>query len=358
MKLHFPDSVAHINLSVLLENLARIRSRTKAPYLLFVVKSNAYGHGAVQIARHAESHVDYFGVATVDEGIELRMAGVKKPILVFGVPGAQNAAAYGTHNLTATVSDVTHFSVLMDGTRYHLNVNTGMNRLGLAPDNLEEVRKLAVANQRLVCTGIYSHLATSDEPGSKEVVRQHQQFSDIRSQFAEITTAHLLNSGGIAFYGDLEPFEMVRTGMLPYGFTPGKTQPDWVQPVLEWRSKVVQLRPVRKGDGVSYGHTWRAERDGWLATVPVGYSDGIPRALSNRLKVFINGKQLPQVGNVTMDYIMVYSPEKPCIVGEEVILLGGEAESAASWAQNANSNLHEIFTRLSGERIHRSFSDY
>lgn len=356
MKLHFPNSYAEIDLPKITKNLKELRKRTGAEKILSVVKCNAYGHGAVRVARQAEPDVDWFGVAFVDEAIELRMGGIKKPILVFEVPSAKTAAAYQTHGLTATISDMTHFSILMDGTKYHLNFDTGMNRLGFSPSQAPEVRKMAVANQRLICSGIYSHYSMADDPGADEVVRQLNTFKKVLQHFEEIPLVHICNTGGAVHY-DLEPFDMIRTGLTQFGYAAGRVQPDWLDPVLTWKSKVVQVRKISKNESVSYGGTWTADKEGYIGTIPVGYGDGIPRSLSNKLKVFINGEMYPVVGNVTMDYIMVNLEDTKLPVESEVTIMGGDAWNASRWAEKAGSNVHEILTGLS-DRMARSYTDY
>lgn len=356
MKLHFPNSYAEIDLPKITKNLTELRKRTSAKKILSVVKCNAYGHGAVRVARQAEQNADWFGVASVDEAIELRMGGIKKPILVFEVPTSQTAAAYQTHGLTATISDKVHFSILMDGTKYHLNFNTGMNRLGFSSDQAADVRRLAVANQRLICSGIYSHFATADDPGSDEVLKQHKQFTSILEHFGEVPLVHICNTGGAVHY-DLDPFDMIRTGLSQVGYTSGRQQVDWLEPALTWKSKVVQVRKIRAGESVSYGGTWTATEDGYIGTIPVGYGDGVPRSLSNRLQVSVDGVLYPVVGNVTMDYIMINLGRKKMPAGVEVTILGGEAWDAAKWAEEAGTNVHEILTGLSG-RMARSYTDY
>lgn len=356
MKLHFPNSYAEIDLPTITKNLTELRKRTSAKKILSVVKCNAYGHGAVRVARQAEQNADWFGVASVDEAIELRMGGIKKPILVFEVPTSQTAAAYQTHGLTATISDKVHFSILMDGTKYHLNFNTGMNRLGFSSDQAAEVRRLAVANQRLICSGIYSHFATADDPGSDEVLKQHKQFTSILEHFGEVPLVHICNTGGAVHY-NLDPFDMIRTGLSQVGYTSGRQQVDWLEPALTWKSKVVLVRKIRAGESVSYGGTWTATEDGYIGTIPVGYGDGVPRSLSNRLQVSVDGVLYPVVGNVTMDYIMINLRKKKLPAGVEVTILGGEGWDAAKWAEEAGTNVHEILTGLSG-RMARSYTDY
>lgn len=355
MKNHFPNSYAEIDLNAILENIRSLKDRAPGKKVLSVVKCDAYRHGAVRVSKHIEEPVDWFGVATVDEGIQLRMGGIKKPILVFGVPNYDTAAAYHTHNLTATISHKTHFDILMDATRYHLNFDTGMGRLGFDSSDAEEVRALAVMNQRLVCSGVYSHYATSDDPGSDFVSVQHHRFKEIIRHFEEVPLKHMSNTGAVANY-DLDHFDMIRTGLGMLGYNPGKTRHSWLKPVLTWKSRLVQVRPIRKGSPVSYSSTWSAPDDGFLATVPLGYGDGIPRSLSNHLQVWIDGKFYPQVGNVTMDYVMVYLAGKRLPVDTEVTLFGGKGWNAADWAEHAGTNVHEILTNLTG-RVEKVYTD-
>lgn len=355
MKNHFPNSVAEVKLNKLTSNIHKIKEKSSAESILAVVKCDAYRHGAVKCARHVEDMVDYFAVATVDEAIELRMGRIKKPILVFGVPTDATAAAYQTHDLTATISHKVHFSTLMDGTKYHLNFDTGMGRLGFSPDESSEVRQLAVANQRLICSGIYSHYATADDPGSNFVIEQLNRFKHILNEFSEIPLVHMSNTGAAVNY-EVENFDMVRTGLGMLGYNSGQTRYDWLQPALQWSTKIAQLRYIRKDSPVSYSSTWKAPTDGWLATLPVGYGDGIPRSLSNRLKVSINGKLYPQVGNVTMDYIMVFMGDDKTSPGTKAELLGGHAWTAQDWAEHGSTNVHEVLTNITG-RVEKSYLD-
>lgn len=352
---HFPNSTAAINLNTLVQNLAFIKGKHPEKKILSVVKCNAYGHGAVEVAQHLEEHVDWLGVATVDEAIELRMARIQKPILVFGVPTAETASAYVTHNLTATISHEVHFSVLMDGTRYHLNFDTGMRRLGFTAGQADEVRRLAVANQRLVCSGIYSHFATADDPGSGFVLEQHHRFKEILLKFGEIPLVHMSNTGAGLHY-KFDHFDMIRTGLGLLGYNSGLTRVDGLKPAMIWKTNIVQVRPVKKGETVSYSRTWTCPDDGYLATLPVGYGDGIPRSVSNNLEVLVNGTLYPQVGNVTMDYVMVYLGQDSIQPRTEVTLLGGDGLNAYDWAERAGTNVHEILTMPTG-RVERVYMD-
>ncbi|MDZ7719369.1 MAG: alanine racemase [Balneolaceae bacterium] len=354
MKIHFPNSTAEIDLSTITKNLSSIKERSGGKKILAVVKCDAYSHNAVKVSSYIENRVDYLAVANVDEGIELRMGGIKKPILILGVPTYNNAAAYQTHNLTATISHQTHFSILMDGTFYHINFDTGMGRLGFKPNQAEEVRQLAVANQRLTCTGIYSHYATSDDPGSEFVKTQHDRFKKILEHFKEVPLVHMSNTGAVANYRELDHFDMIRTGLGMLGYNPGVTRHDWLIPALTWRSTIAQVRSIKKGEVVSYSSTWRCPEDGFLATLPVGYGDGVPRSLSNKLRVRIGDNMYPQVGNVTMDYIMVYLGQDQITTDQEAILMGKNSWTAHDWADKGNTNVHEIMTNIQ-ERVQREF---
>ena len=356
MNIHFSNSAAEVNLAVLTKNIIAIKQKHPGKKILSVVKCNAYAHGAVQCAKHLEEHVDWFGVATVDEGIELRMGGIKIPVLVFGVPTSETAASYVTHNLTATVSHAVHFSILMDGTRYHLNFDTGMRRLGFTPEEAGEVRKLAVANQRLVCSGIYSHFATADDPGSDFVLEQHRRFQKVTEHFKEVPLVHMSNTGAMLHY-DFNHFDMIRTGLGVLGYNSGRTIAEWLTPAMNWKTHIAQVRPVKKDETVSYSATWASPEDGFLATLPLGYGDGIPRSLSNKLEVYIDGKMYPLVGNITMDYVMVYLGKDQLKPGTEVSLMGAGGWNAAQWAEKAGTNVHEIFTNLNGGRIVWSYTE-
>lgn len=354
MKNNFPNSQATISLDKLSSNLEALKERVNQKKVMAVVKSNAYSHGAKPIARHIQDQVDYFATANVDEAIELRMSGITRPILVFGVPDYQTAAAYQTHGLTATISHLSHFSVLMDGTSYHLNFDTGMGRLGFRPEQAEEVRRFAIANSRLICSGIYSHYSSAEDGGSETVYSQHERFKSVLAFFEEVPLIHMSNTGAICNYSNIDHFDMVRTGAGMLGYNPGIARYDWLKPVLTWRSKVVQVRPLSKGDPVSYSSSWRAPEEGFLATIPVGYADGILRNMSNRLKVAINGKHYPQVGNVTMDYIMVFLGSNRIAAGTEVTLMGGEGLDAQQWAEVGETNAHEIMSNLKN-RVERVY---
>lgn len=349
----YSGSEATINLNTLSKNLEFLQQKSGNEQVIAVVKANAYGHGAVSISRHLEDKVSHLAVASVDEGIQLRKAGIEVPILVFGVPSDANAAAYKRYRLIATVSHPAHFDLLPAGTGYHLNFDTGMRRVGFFPAQLEEVLQAVRKHKDLDCRGIYSHYATADDPGSEFVHTQYELFKQIRAQFPSDIPAHMSNSAAVLHY-NVDHFDLIRVGIGLLGYAPGKIQPEGLIPALNWKTHAVLIRKINKGDRVSYGGTWEASHSGYLATLPVGYADGIPRALSNRLHVKIGKKMYPVVGNVTMDYCMVFLGDRRIKTGATVHLMGRHGWPANTWAEKANSITHEILCRLT-PRVRRRY---
>lgn len=312
--------------------------------IMAVVKSDAYGHGAIKVAEAMESKVGAFAVNAIQEGIELREAGITKPILVFEVPQKSMVRQYRVHNLTATFSAKEHFGWVPDGTSYHLNFDTGMGRLGFRPEQAEEIAELVDKRKELFCTGIYSHFATAHEPGSARVEMQHRKFNAIRSHFPEQLATHIANTGGTAFY-DTEQFNMVRLGIGLYGYAPGDIAIEGLQPVLSWNTFLAQIKKVRKGEAVSYGADWQAPEDGYLGIIPVGYEDGLRRNLGGKLRVTIGNENYPIVGSVTMNYSMVFLEKDNFEVGTAVKLLHS-GNNAYDWAQKLETIPYEILTSI------------
>ena len=334
-------------MSAIRHNLKVVRNKV-APgtKVMPVIKANAYGHGSIELANALQDDANWFAVNSVDEGIELRDAGIDLPILVFGVPDQETANLYSSYNLTATISNLEHFRLFPAGTEYHLNFNTGMGRLGLGANIVRQVKTVMENHSELMCTGIYSHFATSDNPGSYKAEEQIGRFGKICEAFPEQLLTHLSNTGGAVFYPDAA-FDMVRTGIGMYGYPPGETAIDDLRPALLWKSSLVQVNPIRKGETVSYGARWEAPDDGFIGIIPVGYEDGLKRVLSGKISFRIGEKQFPQVGNITMNYCMVYLGEKRLPEGAEVVLISPSANDVNNWAEFADTIPYEILTSLS-----------
>lgn len=341
------DSVITVDISAIRHNLQVIRklAGTEAE-MMPVVKANAYGHGSVEVAAALQNDVDRFAVNSVDEGVELRNQGIELPILVFGVPNNETANLYTDFNLTATVSEMSHFTILPAGTEYHLNFDTGMGRLGIHAGRADEAAEEMEKHSALICTGIYSHFATSDVPGSEKVLIQLKRFRKIRSQFPEQLTAHMANTGGACFY-EGTAFDLIRPGIGIYGYAPAEIEIEHVKPALNWSSKLVQVNPIAEGDTVSYGANWEAPRDGFVGVIPVGYEDGLKRVLSGKIHFRIDGKKYPQVGNITMNYCMVFLDQDHLPVGTRVELIRSSKNDLSHWAKLAGTIPYEILTSLS-----------
>lgn len=351
------NSTVHISLSHLRANLNSISKRLATGVrTLAVVKDNAYGHGAIPIAKALEDRVYGFCVARVEEGKALREVGITLPVLVFEIPTAKTADLYPKYDLTATVADMKTFDILAPGTSYHLNFDTGMRRLGILPSELHQAKKAISTRTDCTPAGIYTHLYMADIPENSEVFKQLSLFKSIRSEFPNEWLTHAANSGGVFYYPSSEvQFDAVRPGIGLYGYSPGSKKIEELQPVMEVHSVFDQVKPIRQGETVSYGAQWSAPFDGWIGVVPAGYSSGIPRRLSGQFTVFAAGKRYPQVGTITMDYFMVFLGKDRLEPGTPVQIMGQQSLNAAQWAQKAETITYEIITGINWE-IPRRYS--
>lgn len=351
-------SILTIHCTKLVHNLNAVKAQLKDGVKVYaVVKDNAYGHGIEGIAKYLAPKVDGFCVARVEEGITLRTIGIQNPILVFELPELEKASWFKEHNLIATVGDINDFDTLVEGTQYHINFDTGMGRLGIPYSQYELAIEKYKSSSQLTCTGIYTHFATADVANSEGVVSQLARFTEVRKVFPSNIMAHTANTGAIFNYSDLEiQFDAVRPGVCLYGYAPGSTKIDALIPVIEWESHILQTRAVQKGDTIGYGASWVAPEDGYIGTVPVGYSDGIQRRLGGKIQLKVNGKLYPQVGRITMDYIGIFTPTNDFHKGDKVTLLNDKELSAEVWAQLNETIPYEVTTALNS-RIKRVFKD-
>lgn len=339
------NSTVEINLSRLKKNLQKFREfLDPETNILAVVKADAYGHGAVEVAGTLEPWVEAFAVNDIHEGIELRKRGITKPLIVFEVPEKSMVTQYRVHNLTATVSAEEHFDWLPNGTSYHLNFDTGMGRLGFAPEEAKRISEMVKQYDHIFCTGIYSHFATADIPDSEFVAEQHRRFKTIRNYFPQELTAHIANTGATAFH-QCEQFNMVRLGIGLYGYAPGKAPIEGIAPILKWKSRLVQVKKIAAQTPVSYGSVWKAPMDGYLGIIPVGYSDGLKRSLSEKVSIKINQQTYPLVGTITMNYAMVFLGKDRYPTTTPVVLLYS-GNDAKDWASQIGTIPYEILTSI------------
>lgn len=368
---HRPTYV-EIDLAAIRHNLLEVRRRIRpGDRILAVVKADAYGHGAQRVAPALEAAgADLFGVAIVEEGIELRNAGVRQPILVLGgvYPGQELSTLQ--HELTPCLFDLDSARRLDNIAAaagviwpYHLKIDTGMGRIGFQADELAAVLPQLAALSHLRLEGVISHLALADDPPhpltSEQVAAFRTLLAQIRGAGFTPRDIHLGNSATI-FSRDIPECNVVRPGITLYGAAPSSFfagQLD-IQPVMSFRSRIALLKSVPAGTGISYGHRYRTTGPGLIASVPVGYADGYSRQLTNRGEVLVRGQRVPVAGTICMDWIMVDVTTIPGVrVGDTVTLLGrdnGHVISAEEWAGKVGTISYEIFCNVS-KRVPRIY---
>ncbi|TKJ37580.1 alanine racemase [candidate division LCP-89 bacterium B3_LCP] len=361
---------AVIDLGALRSNYQFLHKLAGERPIMAVVKANAYGHGLEETARVlVKEGVAYFGVGFLEEGIALRRAGIRTPILVLGGAVGYQAALFLEYDLDLTISSIALARQVAQEVRnkghsanVHLKIDTGMNRIGVSWQNAMPFIKEALSLEELNVVGIYSHLATSDESDTSYTKEQLQHFRKVLVELEElqrpIPRIHIANSGGLFFHEE-SLFNLVRLGISLYGCQPSDEldPPEGLTPVMSLVSEVVFVKRVPEGTPVSYGCTWKAPRETTIATVPIGYGDGYPRALSNKGQVLIRGERMPVVGTVCMDQLMVDCGETRVEVGDPVALIGAQgedrisAEEVASWLDTIS---YEVTTQVN-TRVPRVF---
>lgn len=355
------DSMYHseavVHLDRMGDNLAFLKEKIHSGVKqLAVVKADAYGHGAETVARYLQDKVDWFATASVHEAVALRDAGIRNPILVFAPPFGQTAPLYETHRLTAVVSHTDQFEILPEGIDCHLQFDTGMGRFGMNIDQVQEIKNKMAAYPGIHVSGIMTHYAGASEPGSETVGTQLKRFLSVRQQFDDDLLTHTANSGGILYYPETH-FDMVRHGIAMYGYPPGETRVPELKPVLEWRSFIIQCKPIKAGMPVSYLGRWKSSGDGYLGVVPVGYADGLPRNLSGKIAFQIGETTYPAVGIITMDYTMIYLGKDRYDAGTPVQVMGHSGHTADDWGKKMQTISYEILCRINPQRVRRLYLD-
>lgn len=368
---HRPTCV-EIDLNALRHNYAAAR-RQAGPgrALLAVVKADAYGHGASRVAPVlADAGVDLFGVAIVEEGVELRAAGIRQPILVLGgiFPGQEEDLF--RHQLTPTIFDLDLARRLdrLAAARgevlpFHLKIDTGMGRIGFRPAELAGVLATLSELKSLRLEGVSSHLALADEPEHPFTEEQLQRFRaalvTVRAAGQTPRHIHISNSAAL-FSRDIPECNLVRPGIVLYGGLPSSAFSGRIdlQPVMSFRSRIAQLKVVPGGTGISYSHRFVATGETLIAAVPVGYADGYSRHLTGKGEVLVRGRRAPVTGTICMDWAMIDVSAIPGVaVGDEVTLLGrdnGNIITGEEWAEKAGTIAYEVFCQVS-KRVPRIY---
>ena len=301
-----------------------------------VVKADGYGHGAVPVAHAAVAGgAAWLAVATVEEGVELREAGIEAPVLLLSEPAAEAAETVVAHRLTPTVYTEVGIDTLAKAAAgsahplaVHLKVDTGMHRVGCRPDEACDLAAHVAAAAELELGGVLTHFAAADEPGHAFSAEQHERFdavlADLRARGVDPGIVHACNSAA-ALTVPQARHDMVRIGISLYGIPAADELVGALRlvPVLALKARVTHVQRVPAGETVSYGVRYRVERDTTIVTVPIGYADGVPRELSFRgAEVLVGGRRCPIAGPITMDQFMVDVGDLPVAHGDEVVLIG------------------------------------
>jgi alanine racemase len=332
-----------IDLDALIHNTREVRARTRDGLaILLVVKADAYGHGAVEVSRVAVANgVDMLGVATLQEGIELRQAGIDAPILILSPPMENETPGIVEYDLSCTVPSLSiarSLSRASDArgrdTTVHVEIDTGMGRSGVGLDEAVPFVTAVAKLPNLSLEGVFTHFPSSDDdaPFTREQVRQFLSLVDrLEAKGVRVPLKHAANSGGVLGVPESfgSPLNVVRPGIMVFGLKPSDQTPGGagLRPVMSFKSRIAQIRELPQGHPVSYGRTYTTSRPMRVAVIPVGYGHGYSWRLSNRGEVLIRGLRAPVIGRVTMDVTMVdLDAIEGASVGDEVVLFGRQGD--------------------------------
>lgn len=333
---------AEIDLNAIEHNIKELKKKINdGVKVLAIVKADAYGHGAVGVAADIQDSVDYFGIAELGEALELREAGVKKPILILSYTSPYQYETLIENDITQTVFNYQDALAISNAAQklnktalVHIALDTGMSRIGFSCDeeSVETVKKISRL-PNINAEGLFSHFACADSKDRSATNAQLKLFRDFSKRLEDegvhIPIKHICNSAGLLT--GCEQFDMVRLGIIMYGLYPEKWVDDGsvdIKPAMRIVSHIIHIKDVPAGTGVSYGHTYFTKEKTRIATVCIGYADGYQRALSNKGRVLINGEFAPIIGRVCMDQLMVdVTGLKNANVGDEVTLLGKDGEN-------------------------------
>lgn len=364
---------AEINLDAIVKNVDNLMALTKENTgALAVVKADGYGHGDVAVAKAVAQKVTGYAVATLDEAVNLRENGVKKPILVLGYVDPYEFDILVSHEITATVFDVETAQLLADAARVqkkqahcHIKVDTGMRRIGMEPDeNGIAIVKQITALKELSADGIFTHFAASDETDKTSAEHQFKLFTDFTGRLEKegihFTYRHCANSAAVIDMPQVD-LDMVRLGIAMYGMYPSdevKKEKVELFPALDLKSHITMVKEIPAGEKVSYGGTFTTTRTTKLATVSVGYGDGYPRALSSKGYVLVRGQKAPIVGRVCMDQMMVDVTDIKNVTRADIVTLigkDGDAEITVEEIAALAGTFNYEFVCDLGKRIPRSY---
>ncbi len=373
--MHRPRAEALVDLAAVRHNVGVLRAAAPDAALMAVVKADGYGHGGVPVARAAlAAGATWLGVCTIEEALELRAAGIDvaaaRVLSWLHLPDDDFAAAVAA-DIDLSIASRAHLAAVLAGAgqagrpaRLHLKIDTGLTRNGAQPHDwpdLLDVAAKAEADRTAEVVAVWSHLAHADAPRhptlDHQVARLDAAWRAARDRGLH-PLRHLANSAATLTRPDLH-YDLVRPGVAVYGLDPlGRPVPQSpLRPAMTFRARVALAKRVPPGEGVSYGHAWTTPRETTLALVPVGYADGVPRALNRhgRMQVLLGGALRPVVGRVCMDQIVVDCGDDDVAAGAEVVLFGPAGPTAQDWADELDTIHYEVVTGVHGARVTRTY---
>lgn len=347
---------AKIDLDAIEYNIDSVRKKLAGrAKLLAVVKADAYGHGAVEVGRLLEDKCDFFGVACVEEAMELKNAGIRKPILILGYVSPSQFEITVRNDIRVPIFSYETAKALSDeavrqhkNAPFHFCVDTGMSRIGFQiSEESADICKQITQLPNVFAEGLFSHFATADESDLTKAEKQRELFKNFITMLSdrgvEIPVKHLNNSAGIMVFD--ETFDMVRSGIVNYGLYPSD-QVDRslldIKPAMAWKAHISHIKTLDAGREISYGGTYITEKETVVATIPVGYADGYPRCLSNMGRVIVNGQYAPILGRVCMDQFMVDITGIPGVKPEDEVTLVGREGNAVLTMEEVSELAHSF----------------
>lgn len=355
------DAWVEVNLDSLAHNVQEFKNNIdKDTKLLGIVKADAYGHGCVMVApTMLASGVDMLGVASIDEGLDLRAENIDCEVLVVGAVPVWSFDVAAKNNISISIFEEEHIDACYKvyerfglKPKVHIKLDTGMNRIGLQPKKAIEFIKKVQQCDFIDLKGIFTHLANAENAEKTKI--QFERWNEVVTNVdTEGLLIHILNTAGTMIYDPKELHSnMVRIGISIYGLYPDLPENlrfyPKLKPVMELKGRITNIHTMPKDDGVSYGHTFVAKKDTTVATVPIGYADGVPRILSNKIYGKLNGQKIKQIGNITMDQMMFDISGVDAKLGDIITLLEDDDKdlSLDNWANIAGTINYELPCRL------------
>ena len=367
-------TVAEVDISAFTHNVNAVRSRLTAPCeLMAVVKANAYGHGAAALAAYAlQAGATWLAVSRCDEGAQLRLQGIDAPIVLLGPIWPDEVDALLAYHITPVIGSLDDAWLVQQHAQQHgrrapahLNIDTGMGRLGLRPERLPGFLAQLEALTHLEWQGVMTHMATADDLDERVVKMQWRTFcqalSTLRDGGVTPCYIHAANSAALFRFPHMHG-DMARAGLALYGAQPcDALGTEALRPVLSWKTRLARIETVAAGCGISYGHTFVTSRCSRIATLPVGYADGLCRTLSNVGEALVHGRRAPFVGQITMDMCMIDVTDIPqARVGGEAVLIGAQGEdriTVEAMAARCGHIPYEVLCAISARVPRRYFLD-